>query len=139
MSYISEMCKVWKLKKLKCLLQGDPYITLMPTNSLLMADIRSRNGKPVPFVYWEEIEDATCVHCDKLFTTPVECGIHESTCKANMIEHVKQYKNQSNKKNKAGCHICGCTGHLPANCHVTKHEKSNDMPLFRTPYVNDHA
>jgi len=118
----------------------------MPTNSQLLADIRSRNGKPVPFVYWEDIEDATCIHCDKIFTTPVECGVHESTCKANTIEHVKQYKtvtNNSNKKLKKDktteCHICGFTGHLPANCHVTKHEKTNDMPLFRTPYVNDHA
>ena len=146
MSYTLEMCRAHELEKLKVLPHRNPCILPMPTNSLLMADIRSRNGKPVPFVYWEDIEDATCVHCDKVFTDTFECGVHESSCKANTAEHVKQYKHQTNKINKkiireksSECHICGCTGHLPVNCHVTKHERKNDLPLFRTPYVNEHA
>jgi len=139
MSYTLETCR--PLEKLKGLSHRDPYIILMPTNSLLMADIRSRNGRPVPFVYWEDIEEATCIHCDKQFTDAFECGVHESSCKANITEHVKQYKmNKKVKKEKTTeCHVCGCTGHLPAYCHVTKHEINNDLPLFRAPYVNDHA
>jgi len=83
-----------------------------------MAAIRSRAGKPVPFIY----EDAICGHCDKVFRSPVECGAHESSCKAKIVEYVKQYsvkkQNVKEKGKEISCHICGSTGHI--KCPVTK-------------------
>lgn len=89
----------------------------MSSHNSLMAAIRSQAGKPVPF-YYEE----SCEHCDKSFATPVECGIHEASCKAKIFEYVKQYKMKKQNVKETGkeipCHICGCKGHI--TCPVTK-------------------
>jgi hypothetical protein len=90
-------------------------------SSLLMAEIRSRCGKPVPF--YDYSDETTCEYCDKAFNTPVECGSHEASCKARIIERVKYTSTKKVQKVKEAtpCSICTKTGHLTVDCYVTRH------------------
>lgn len=71
----------------------------------------------------DDAEALICEHCDKRFATVLECGAHEGSCKARVMEagRIKKKRAHLLEKKPVTCSMCGCTGHLPSYCSIRRH------------------